>query len=155
MAKKFKKEVLTLEEIGSIIYEKAEGRYKNLNSAYSAAKKAALKLGIEDINGKKRNKLIAARDAEAIVDLVLEPKNKEALPEVKPEQKPLQVSIFDLGLEIEGADASIGFDPVPVVPVITSEEETKQALKRFLDARRDLEALIGCKIIIYFKDSFI
>lgn len=155
MAKKYKKEVLTLEEIGSIIYDRASGRYKNTNSAYSAAKKAALKLGIEDINGKKRNKLIAARDAEAIIALVLDPEAKAKQPEpVKTVKasKPLQISIFDL---METNDTSFASKSEPVVVKVPDEDKTNEALSKFLQARRELEAVIGCRIIIYFKDSFI
>lgn len=160
MAKKFKKEVLTLEEIGAIILERTEGRYKNLNSAYSAAKKAANILGIEDINGKKRNKLIAAKDAEAIIAYILEPKQeqKPAKVEVKPfpvEISPIasQVSIFDfiepLEVSIEGSVDEKDAEASNLI------EETIEALEEFKKARNRLEAVVGQKLIVYFKDYYI
>lgn len=161
MAKKFKKEILTLEEIGAIILERTEGRYKNLNSAYTAAKKAANILGIEDINGKKRNKLIAAKDAEAIIAYILEPKQeqKPAKVEVKPfpvetSPKSNQVSIFDFIEPLEvPVDASI--NKGEVYCLAPKAEETIEALEEFKKARNRLEALIGQKLIVYFKDYYI
>lgn len=165
MAKKYKKEVLTLEEIGAVILEKTEGRYKNLNSAYTAAKKAANILGIEDINGKKRNKLISAKNADIIVNYVLEPKQKqEKTPVENPNRNdfipetditPLhsQVSIFDL------------IEPLEVPSVSSTEEketesskkaeETIKVLDEFKKARAKLEEILGHKLIIYFKDYYI
>lgn len=160
MAKKLKKEIYTLEEIGNIIYEldqKADAvRFRKPVSAYSAAKKAALKLGIEDINGKKRNKLIAARDAEAIISFVMNGDDK-AVKEAVPEPKPLQVSIFDLFQDEEGKafDFSVGIETEEPIIEASSEDETKEALAEFIRAREKLEQLIGYKIIIYFKDYFI
>lgn len=161
MAKKLKKDIYTLEEIGNIIYEldqKADAvRFRKPVSAYSAAKKAALKLGIEDINGKKRNKLIAARDAEAIISFVMNGDDK-AVKEAVPEPKPLQVSIFDLFQDEEEGktfDFSVGIETEEPIIEASSEDETKEALAEFIRAREKLEQLIGYKIIIYFKDYFI
>lgn len=162
MAKKLKKEIYTLEEIGNIIYEldqKADVvRFRKPISAYAAAKKAALKLGIGDINGKKRNKLIAARDADAIIAFVLNGDDK-AVKVAVPEPKPLQVSIFDLFQDEEekakAFDFSVGIETEEPIIETTSEDEIKEALDEFMKARKKLEQLIGYKIIIYFKDYFI
>lgn len=167
MAKKYKKEVLTLEEIGAVILEKTEGRYKNLNSAYTAAKKAANILGIEDINGKKRNKLISAKDADIIINYVLEPKQKqEKTPVENPNRKidysipetvitPLhsQVSIFDLIEPLEVSSVS----SVEEKETESSKkaEETIKVLDEFKKARAKLEGILGHKLIIYFKDYYI
>ena len=67
----YTKGVYTLEEIGEIVLKKCPDRFKNLNSAYASVKITANELGIGDINGKKRNKLISARDAERIVNALM------------------------------------------------------------------------------------
>ena len=86
MSKKLEKDVYTLEEIGELILKKCPNRFKNLNSAYASAKIVANRLGVEDINGKKRNKLIAARDAE----------KSELKAETTAIERPAeQVSLFD------------------------------------------------------------
>lgn len=165
MAKKLKKDIYTLEEIGNIIYELDQKcdvvRFRKPVSAYAAAKKAALKLGIEDINGKKRNKLIAARDAEAIISFVLN-KTKPVMPN-EPEEPnladvkeairndPLQLSIFDLFQKFDLWEAEAE-EPIAEAAEV---DRTKEAMKNFIQARRELEAAVGCKIIVFFKDSFI
>lgn len=171
MAKKLKKDIYTLEEIGNIIYELDQKcdvvRFRKPISAYAAAKKAALKLGIEDINGKKRNKLIAARDAEAIISFVLN-RTKPVMPnepeepnlnDVKEALKndPLQLSIFDLFQKFdlwEKSELAEGEAEEPIAEA-AKEDRTKEAMKNFIQARRELEAAVGCKIIVFFKDSFI
>lgn len=172
MAKKLKKEIYTLEEIGNIIYEldqKADAvRFRKPVSAYAAAKKAALKLGIEDINGKKRNKLIAARDAEAIISFVLN-KTKPVMPN-EPEEPnlavvkeairndPLQLSIFDLFQKFdlwEKCELAEDEEPKAEVAEVDKTAVIKEAMKNFIQARKELEAAVGCKIIVFFKDRFI
>lgn len=169
MAKKLKKDIYTLEEIGNIIYELDQKcdvvRFRKPVSAYAAAKKAALKLGIEDINGKKRNKLIAARDAEAIISFVLN-RTKPVMPsDKKPEPEepnlavvkeairndPLQLSIFDLFQKFDLWEAEAE-EPIAEAAEV---DRTKEAMKNFIQARKELEAAVGCKIIVFFKDSFI
>lgn len=107
MSKVFKKEVYTLEEIGEMILKKCPNRFKNLNSAYASAKIVANRLGIEDINGKKRNKLIAARDAERILaelqDMKKGRRKKAEKTVLNTEPTPVegsseQVSLFDEGI---------------------------------------------------------
>ena len=104
MSKKLEKDVYTLEEIGELILKKCPNRFKNLNSAYASAKIVANRLGVEDINGKKRNKLIAARDAQRILDELQDMKKgkrkKAEKSELKAEttaiERPAeQVSLFD------------------------------------------------------------
>lgn len=110
MSKKLEKDVYTLEEIGELILKKCPNRFKNLNSAYASAKIVANRLGVEDINGKKRNKLIAARDAQRILDELQDMKKgkrkKAEKTELRAETTPVecfkdaltdkkQVSLFD------------------------------------------------------------
>ena len=104
MSRKFDKDVYTLEEIGEIVLKRCPNRFKNLNSAYASVKIVANRLGIEDINGKKRNKLISARDTETILaelEGLKKGKRKKAEKtalngEVAPaEHAPEQVSLFD------------------------------------------------------------
>ena len=63
MKRNYKKGVYTLREIGETVYKKCPGRFKNEESAYAMAKTTAQRLGIGDINGKKRCKFITATDA--------------------------------------------------------------------------------------------
>ena len=174
MAKKLKKEIYTREEIGNIIYEldqKADVvRFRKPVSAYAAAKKAALKLGIGDINGKKRNKLIAARDAEAIISFVFN-RTKPVMPnDIKPEPEepnlddvkeairndPLQLSIFDLFQKFDlWEKCELAEEAEEPIAEAAEVDRTKEAMKNFIQARRELEAAVGCKIIVFFKDSFI
>lgn len=84
----YTKGVYKLEEVGEIVLKSCPGRFKNLNSAYASVKITANKLGIQDINGKKRNKLISARDAERIVNTLMGKKRGR-------KKKAEQVSLFD------------------------------------------------------------
>lgn len=91
MSRNYSKGVYTLEEIAQIVLEKCPGRFKHLNSAYASVKSTMTELGIEDINGKKRYKLIAARDAERIIDAI----RGKSRGRVRKEKRAAQVSLFD------------------------------------------------------------
>lgn len=90
MAINYRKGVYTLKEIGEILLKKCPGRFKDIDSANAMARAAARKLGIGDINGKKRCKLITATDAKAIINEIVNSKRKPV-----PKAKPGQMSIFD------------------------------------------------------------
>lgn len=140
MSKKLEKDVYTLEEIGELILKKCPNRFKNLNSAYASAKIVANRLGVEDINGKKRNKLIAARDAQRILDALQDMKKgkrkKAEKTELKAEQTPLerpaeQVSLFDESVldwlepytpHSNGETAALEAEDPDKIPTATPEE---------------------------------
>jgi len=71
MAKKYRKGVYTLSEIGETVYKKCPGRFKNTESACAMARKTARRLGIGDINGKQRFRFITANDAARIVAAII------------------------------------------------------------------------------------
>lgn len=88
MKRNYKKGVYTLREIGETVYKKCPGRFKNEESAYAMAKTTAQRLGIGDINGKKRCKFITATDAKTIVETIQRTPSKKA-------KRAEQVSLFD------------------------------------------------------------
>ena len=63
-----KKEVYTLYEIADILFDKFPGRYKNIQSARACVRGTARALGVGDINGKGRYKLIARVDAVKVIE---------------------------------------------------------------------------------------
>jgi len=102
MSQFYKKGVYTLDEISDLIIKKNPGRFKNHDSAYASVKAVARDLNIGDINGKKRNKLIAARDAERILEVLKashrKGKTKKVIKAVSKPGKAEQVSLFDDGI---------------------------------------------------------
>ncbi len=102
MSQFYKKGVYTLDEISDLIIKKNPGRFKNHDSAYASVKAVARDLNIGDINGKKRNKLIAARDAERILEVLKttyrKGKTKKVIKAVSKPSKAEQVSLFDDGI---------------------------------------------------------
>lgn len=65
--KTIKKGVWTLQEIGARAFKAWPGRWKDEESAYASVRVAAQRLGVGDINGKKKYKLIAAVDVSRIL----------------------------------------------------------------------------------------
>lgn len=92
MSINYSKGVYTLKEIAEILLKKCPGRFASLDSANAMARNAARALGITDINGKKRCKLITANDAKAIINEIASKKRKSA---AVPKGKPGQMSLFD------------------------------------------------------------
>lgn len=91
-----KKDVYTLYEIADILFEKFPGRYKNIQSARACVRGTARALGVGDINGKGRYKLIARVDAVKVIEEIsgLKRRNRggkgqtdlfEIFPELAPE----------------------------------------------------------------------
>lgn len=68
MAKNAKKGTYTFKELGEIVMKKYPGKFVHLESASVQCAHVAQRLGIEDINGKKKYKQIAAGDAEKILE---------------------------------------------------------------------------------------
>lgn len=63
-----KKGVFTLQEIGARAFKAWPGRWKNEESAYASVRAAAQRLGVGDINGKQKYKLIKTTDVSRIID---------------------------------------------------------------------------------------
>ena len=93
MSRNYKKGIYTLQEITEELIKRNPGRFKNEASAYSSVKQATKDLAIEDINGKKKYKQIAARDAERILEHLGGKKRRTRAP-----KKATQVSLFDEGV---------------------------------------------------------
>lgn len=68
MAKNAKKGTYTFKELGEIVMKKYPGKFVHLESASVQCAHVAQRLGIEDINGKKKYKQIAAGDADKILE---------------------------------------------------------------------------------------
>lgn len=68
MAKNAKKGTYTFKELGEIVMKKYPGKFVHLESASVQCAHVAQRLGIDDINGKKKYKQIAAGDAEKILE---------------------------------------------------------------------------------------
>ena len=60
--------VFTLQEIGARAFKAWPGRWKNEESAYASVRAAAQRLGVGDINGKQKYKLIKTTDVSRIID---------------------------------------------------------------------------------------
>lgn len=68
MAREYKKGVYTLKEISELAMKKYPDRWVNLDSAYASVKTAARQLEINDINGKRKYKQIAAVEVARIFE---------------------------------------------------------------------------------------
>lgn len=68
MAKNAKKGTYTFKELGEIVMKKYPGKFVHLESASVQCAHVAQRLGIDDINGKKKYKQIAAGDADKILE---------------------------------------------------------------------------------------
>ena len=90
MSINYSKGVYTLKEIAEDLLKKCPGRFSNIESANAVARATARKLGVDDINGKKRCKLIKATDARAIINAVINSKPGKAR-----KAKTGQISLFD------------------------------------------------------------
>ena len=136
MKRNYKKGVYTLREIGEDVYKKCPGRFKNEESAYAMAKTTAQRLGIGDINGKKRCKFITATDAKTIVETIQRTPSKKA-------KRAEQVSLFDRDVnwlgwlddytpDVEKSEP----EPLPVPQGLTQEQV--EAIADFMAAWKRL-----------------
>lgn len=164
MAKESKKFVFTLNEIGGHAFKKWPGRWKNQESAYASVKAIAQRLEIGDINGKKKYKLIAAKDAARILEELTKTERKKA--------KHGQADLFSLlheepaalvvnpekvtdELKHQIAD-SLTAGPVEVLtvhPTTSSEEyrkETAKKLEKALELLQDAMRVF-CECLIEFE----
>lgn len=89
MAREYKKGVYTLKEISELAMKKYPDRWVNLDSAYASVKTAARQLAINDINGKRKYKQIAAVEVARIFE-ILEKCNR------RKKSGPKQADLFSL-----------------------------------------------------------
>ena len=144
----YKKGVYTLDEIADFIIKTNPGRFKNHASAYASVKTTARELGVGDINGKKRCKLIAARDVERIVSRLDGMRRKSpGKPKANKPKRAEQVTLFDEGVLdwLEPYTPDVSKDPEPIV---TDEPMTARDLAAKVD--RCL-AELGELITAYFN----
>lgn len=165
MAKDSKKFVFTLNEIGGHAFKKWPGRWKNQESAYASVKAIAQRLEIGDINGKKKYKLIAAKDAARILEELTKTERKKAkhgqadLFSLLPAEEPaaLVVNPEKVTDEIKKQIAdSLKAGPVEVLTVqpATSSEEYKKGTARQLEKALELlqDAMrVFCECLIEFE----
>ena len=93
MAREYKKGIFTLTEISAEAMKKYPGRWANSDSAYASVKTISRQLAINDINGKKKYKQIAAVDVARIFEL-LEKTNRGKKKAAK--HTPTQADFFSL-----------------------------------------------------------
>ena len=147
MTELYKKGIFSLDEISDLIMRRCPGRYKNHDSAYTAVKTTARELGIGDINGKKRNKMIAARDVEKILEalkanqrrIIKRPASIPA-PVAVPtketvtiQRRPTQISIFDDAFDGTGNNAFVEWIEPETTPA-TDDRAKLEAAAAFYDA---------------------
>lgn len=87
MSRNYSKGTYTVGEIAEIVMKKNPGRFKNVRIAHRQVNKTMVKMQIGDINGKKRCMIIAAKDAERLVEAISNSPRKKI--------KRGQVSIFE------------------------------------------------------------
>lgn len=101
-----KKGVFTLQEIGARAFKAWPGRWKNEESAYASVRAAAQRLGVGDINGKQKYKLIKTTDVSRIIDELTRIDKKKR-------HESGQANFFDL---IPGEPAVLTVDPDKITP---------------------------------------
>ena len=129
-----KKEVYTLYEIADILFDKFPGRYKNIQSARACVRGTARALGVGDINGKGRYKLIARVDAVKVIEEISGLKRRN-------HGGKGQTDIFEIFPELAPDD--YGTTPEPITtepkPIKSAAIPTDALLKRLETAAGILE----------------
>ena len=77
MARNYSKGTYTVNEIAEIVFKKCPGRYKDVSIAHRQINKMMAKLGIKDINGKKRCMFITATDKDLLVDAIVNSRTRK------------------------------------------------------------------------------
>jgi hypothetical protein len=73
----YSKGTYTVGEIAQIVFKKCPGRFKSVSIAHRQVNKTMAKLGIGDINGKKRCMLITLTDAEKVITEIVNGRTKK------------------------------------------------------------------------------
>lgn len=77
MARNYSKGTYTVNEIAEIVFKKCPGRFKDVGIAHRQVNKMMQKLGIKDINGKRRCMLITATDTARLVDAIVNSRTRK------------------------------------------------------------------------------
>lgn len=77
MARNYSKGTYTVNEIAEIVFKKCPGRFKDVSIAHRQVNKMMAKLGIKDINGKRRCMLITATDTARLVDAIVNSRTRK------------------------------------------------------------------------------
>ena len=155
MSRNYSKGVFTLEEISQMVLDKFPGRFKNLKSAYATVKATVTELGIEDINGKKRYKLISARDADRVLARIREKARvKKTAPKAEKKTKAVQVSLFDKGVVdwLEPYTQHVEKDENKKASTGISSEELEELRDRLANIAAELIDIID-DLTTYFTDT--
>ena len=103
MAKKY---TYTFKEIAEDVMKKLPGHYKNFDSANATVRATARELGINDINGKGKYKIVPAVQAEIILKAVIERATRRPYTPSTPIEQEIRRSEKE-----EVAVASVSIDP--------------------------------------------
>ena len=77
MARNYSKGTYTVNEIAEIVFKKCPGRFKDVSIAHRQVNKMMTKLGIKDINGKRRCMFITATDTARLVDAIVNSRTRK------------------------------------------------------------------------------
>ena len=77
MARNYSKGTYTVNEIAEIVFKKCPGRFKDVSIAHRQVNKMMAKLGIKDINGKRRCMFITATDTARLVDAIVNSRTRK------------------------------------------------------------------------------
>ena len=77
MARNYSKGTYTVNEIAEIVFKKCPGRFKDVRIAHRQVNKMMAKLGIGDINGKRRCMLITATDTARLIDAIVNSRTRK------------------------------------------------------------------------------
>ena len=77
MARNYSKGTYTVNEIAEIVFKKCPGRFKDVSIAQRQVNKMMAKLGIKDINGKRRYMFITATDTARLVDAIVNSRTRK------------------------------------------------------------------------------
>ena len=77
MARNYSKGTYTVNEIAEIVFKKCPGRFKDVSIAHRQVNKMMAKLGIKDINGKRRCMFITATDTARLIDAIVNSRTRK------------------------------------------------------------------------------
>lgn len=77
MARNYSKGTYTVNEIAEIVFKKCPGRFKDVSIAHRQVNKMMAKLGIGDINGKKRCMYISANDTDRLIEAIVNSRTRK------------------------------------------------------------------------------
>lgn len=141
MARNYSKGTYTVNEIAEIVLKKCPGRYKDVSIAHRQINKMMAKLGIKDINGKKRCMFITATDTDRLVDAIVNSRTRKTkkpgeqinLAEIMTQKDPVKWLEPYTGtreeLEIKPTEEA---EPVPTAEQVEAVADLVRAWKRVI-----------------------